>query len=216
MKKPVSGEHRTKRPSAQFRAKVRGSPHNSSRPVPKSSAQLDTREKQANFRLTGPGKKRGPKPKIEPSEVINRAEDLRFIFKIFRGVIDWTKLFAAQCPEDVNSALALVDERDRKRCLYNPGLILQCLKDPRFPKSDRDAQERFIIESVAGDGRVSMRRSRDICGETRAVQKRQGRIIRREFYIGCTCGFEGPALNDACPDCGAPVPYADLTLSLGT
>jgi hypothetical protein len=27
-------------------------------------------------------------------------------------------------------------------------------------------------------------------------------IVRREYYIECSCGYKGPALDGACRDCG--------------
>ncbi len=30
-------------------------------------------------------------------------------------------------------------------------------------------------------------------------------IIRQDFYIQCTCSYEGPALNGACRKCGTDI-----------
>jgi len=49
------------------------------------------------------------------------------------------------------------------------------MKDPKFPKQDRQAQEEFIADSLAGDGRISIRRSRDICGDERTKEGTKGR-----------------------------------------
>ena len=210
MKKPVPGKRRAKKASAQFRAKGRSSPHNSSRHVRQSSAQLGKRSRGSKSLLTEFKKKRGPKPHIRPSEVANRAYDLRLTFQIAGKQIDWAKLLAAQSPEEVVAAFGTMDESYRRKFLYKPELTFRCLKDPHFPKRDRKAQEEFIADSLAGDGRVSIRRSRDICQEERAKRKRRGKILRREFYIECSCGYEGPAAHDACPDCGAVVSYLDF------
>ncbi len=61
--------------------------------------------------------------------------------------------------------------------------------DPKFPKTVK-AQIRFIGDSLAGLGRVAPRTSRDICAEGR---KKQHIIIRQDYDIECTCGYEGPA-----------------------
>lgn len=198
------------RPSAQSRPKNPKVPRNSKRPSPKSSAQLVNRTPRSKSPLTGSEKKRGPRAKIRASEVANRAADLRLTFTLAREKLDWSKLLAAQSEQALVAAFEQVDEGYRRKFLYRPDLILMCLKDPKFPKQNRKAQEEFIADSLAGDGRISIRRSRDICGEARTRERHQGKIRRREFYIECSCGYEGPARFDACPDCGAEVSYLDF------
>jgi len=61
-------------------------------------------------------------------------------------------------------------------------------------------QIHFLADSVAGQGFVTPRRSREICAEERA--KKKYFIVRREYYIECSCGYKGPALDGACRDCG--------------
>jgi hypothetical protein len=161
--------------------------------------------------LTGSKKRRGPKPKIRPSEVVNRAYDLRLTFDIAGKQLDWFKVLAAQSKDEVVAAFEQMNESYRRKFLHKPELILSCLKDSKFPKQDRKAQEEFIADSLAGDGRISIRRSRDICGEDRSKRKHQGKILRREFYIVCSCGYKGPAFHDACPDCNAEVSYLDFS-----
>ena len=117
---------------------------------------------------------------------------------------------AAEDVENVLQAFERMHEGYRRVLLCYPELIVKSLKDRNFPKRDRNAQEQFIADSIAGDGRVSIRRSRDICGEERAKRKRTGTILRREFYIVCSCKYKGPALHDACPRCGAAVSFLDL------
>jgi hypothetical protein len=206
----VARKSKKARSSAHSRSKTRKVPHNSKRPSPKSSAQLAMRSRGSKSPLTGPEKKRGPKPNIRPSEVVNRAYDLRLTFNIAGKQLDWSKVLAAQSQEEIVATFAQMDESYRRKFLYNPELFLMCLKDSKFPKQDRKAQEEFIADSLAGDGRISIRRSRDICGEDRTKRKRQGKILRREFYVVCSCGYTGPALHNACPDCGAIVSYLDF------
>lgn len=79
-------------------------------------------------------------------------------------------------------------------------LILKVVRDREFPKR-REAQINFLADSLAGRGRVSPRRSRDICHRER--NKKVNYIIRRECYIECTCRYKGPALHGKCPKCGA-------------
>lgn len=198
------------RPSAQSRSKTSKVPHNSKRPSPKYSVQLSKRPKQSKLDLTRSRKKAGRKAKIRSSEVVIRAYDLKLTFEIAGKQLDWTMLLTAQSVQDVISAFGTMDDGYRRKFLYKPELILQCLRDPQFRTRDRKAQEQFIAESLAGDGRISIRRSRDICGEDRTKKRHQGKIIRREFYIVCSCGHKGPALHDACPDCGAIVSCLDF------
>ena len=101
-------------------------------------------------------------------------------------------------------------DRARERLLYKPRLLLSTLKDKKFPTRDRDAQEQFIADSLAAEGRVSIRRSRDIVQKDRSARKKRGKILRREFYVECSCGYMGPAFNDACPRCGARFPDLDF------
>lgn len=215
--RPKTRSLRLKKPSAQFRAERRTSPHNSPHPARQSSAQFKKRPKQsekrsthAKFNLTGSGKKRGPKAHIQPSEVANRAYDLRLLLKLAGKQVDWEKLLRAQSVEEVTAVFESMHESYRRKFLDRAELILGCLKDRKFPRQDREAQEQFIADSLAGDGRVSIRRSRDICQQERAREKWQGKILRREFWIVCSCDYEGPAFHDACPKCGALVSYLDF------
>jgi len=88
-------------------------------------------------------------------------------------------------------------------------LILQVLQDGDFPKR-RENQFDFVAESLAARGDVSPRRSRDICAEARAIERSISphRILRKEFYVECSCGYKGPALNDACRKCRAQIPIS--------
>ena len=86
--------------------------------------------------------------------------------------------------------------------------IFKLIKEPKFPQR-AEAQTKYIAESVAGRPNVSMRRSRDICGNMRAEQRAKStyRIIRKEFYVVCECGYKGPAEYDACRKCGAQISH---------
>jgi hypothetical protein len=116
-------------------------------------------------------------------------------------------LLAAQTAEDVLTALDLAGQYWRNR--LGPGtipyLILAILRDPRFPKKRRTQQVNFLADSLAAWGRVSPRRSRDICEQERRKDKKAHHIIRHEYYIECSCGYKGPAKNDAYRKCGAEI-----------
>ncbi len=83
-------------------------------------------------------------------------------------------------------------------------VIPRILRERTFPKT-RNAQIKFLADSLAGWGDISPRRSRDLCTEARASAARATRILRYEFYVVCSCGYEGPSLNHACQRCGAQV-----------
>jgi hypothetical protein len=86
--------------------------------------------------------------------------------------------------------------------------IFELIKGTGFPER-ANAQVNYIAESVAGRPTVSLRSSRDICGKMRAEEsaKSSYKIIRKEFYIVCECGYKGPAEFDACRKCGAQISY---------
>lgn len=87
--------------------------------------------------------------------------------------------------------------------------ILSLLSDPDFPQRALP-RTRFLARSLAGRSLLSFRRSRDICEEADREEKRKSphRIVRREFYIECSCGYRGPAFNDGCRKCGAQPPLS--------
>jgi hypothetical protein len=82
--------------------------------------------------------------------------------------------------------------------------ILLLLKDQDFPQRTIP-QIKFLARSLAGRSTLSFRRSRDICEMEALREKRKPahRILRREFFIECSCGYKGPALDNDCPRCGA-------------
>ncbi len=88
-------------------------------------------------------------------------------------------------------------------------LILEVLRDPDFPKRDKEARINFLADSLAARGVVTPRTSRDICARERARKKAKSvhRILRHEFYIECSYGYKGPASNNACRKCGAEIGF---------
>jgi hypothetical protein len=87
--------------------------------------------------------------------------------------------------------------------------ILSLLRDPDFPKR-AGPRIKFLARSLAGRPALSFRTSRDICEKAQKQEKLKSphRILRREFYIECSCGYQGPALNNACRKCGAEAPVS--------
>ncbi len=85
--------------------------------------------------------------------------------------------------------LSSVDQGRRSRRKENsafPSSVRPLFPAPTdFGPLRREAQINFLADSLAGRGLVSPRRSRDICAQERATEKRRHRIIRQEFYVEC-------------------------------
>jgi hypothetical protein len=79
-------------------------------------------------------------------------------------------------------------------------LIFKIIRDPKFPGKRSAAQIHFLADSLGGQGMIGPRRSREICAEERGTVRQV--IMRQEYYIECTCGYQGPALDGACRGCG--------------
>ncbi len=145
-----------------------------------------------------PKKKRG-RPGLNAEQVLGTADHNRMLLE---NVWDRLQgpLLAAQSEDDVTKAFEGVDHHARYKFVpHLSKLILRVIREKRFPKR-RDAQIKFLADSVAAGTMRSPRRSRDICMHER-LRTRQF-IIRRDYYIECTCGYEGPAKNGACQKCG--------------
>src|SRR5262249_3344033 len=96
--------------------------------------------------------------------------------------------------------------------------ILAIFREPKFPKRPAAASN-FLADSLAGRPNVVPRTSRDICAEERAKKRAQSphKILRKEFYVECSCGYKGPASNDACRKCGAQISnYPERIFGLNT
>lgn len=126
----------------------------------------------------------------------------------------WSKLggplLAAKTEEEVKSAFEEFAKPYTGNFVPNQiSDIFTLIKGKKFPKK-QEAQINFLADSLGGRPNLSLRRSRDICEKERARQRRKTkhRIIRNEFYIECTCGYKGPALDNACRNCGAEIPVS--------
>jgi hypothetical protein len=145
--------------------------------------------------------------RMAASEVFGRSQNLRLQFsQIWYKVGE--RLLRAEAGDDVLNALELAGQYWRNELGPGriPSLILTILRDPKFPKQRVQQQINFLADSLAALGNVSPRRSRDICEQERRKEKVGHHIIRREFYIECSCGYQGPALNNACRNCGTEIP----------
>jgi hypothetical protein len=164
----------------------------------------EKKEKRPLDRFSGKAR-RGRPLKIQPSWVVGRADNYRIVFgQIWKHI--WPGLSKAQTREDVirsfSDAGAVAYARE---FVIAADAMLQVVRDPRFPKRKREAQINFLADSIAGYDDVTPRRSRDICQSERARMKKAHRILCYEFYIECSCGYQGHSRNHACPICQAPI-----------
>ncbi len=151
------------------------------------------------------GKRGRGRPGVRTSEIAGRSYHYRLLFgQIWNWVGE--KLVQAKTEEEVIKAFE-PSEYYKQEFLGVTSLILRIIRDPQFPKRSQ-TQINFLADSLAARGTVSPRRSRDICGEERAKERAKSKhhIIRKEFYIECSCGYKGPARDNACRKCGAEIP----------
>jgi hypothetical protein len=144
-------------------------------------------------------RERGRPAHIEPSVVVGSADIYCLWFKQY-----WSKLgprfLAARSAEDIKQAIAEHAPGIIGNLAPYLELILRILRDPRFPAVRSESQIHFLADSLGGQGLVKPRRSREICIQERSRVRHV--IVRREYYIECSCGYQGPALDGACRECG--------------
>jgi len=159
--------------------------------------------------LDGPSKKRGRgRPaNIEPSVVVGSADTYRLWFAQL-----WSKLgprlLAARSSEEITKAIRENAPDVSGSLAPYSELILQIVRDPKFPAVRSASQIHFLADSLGGQGVVKPRRSREICTEERSKVRHV--IVRQEYYVECSCGYKGPALDGACRECGT----GELSLDL--
>jgi hypothetical protein len=154
---------------------------------------------------------RGRPYKIRASEVSGRAYNYRLIFNQTWDVLG-EQLLKAKTEGEVLQAFERTAYKNEFAALAS--LILEVLRDPDFPKRDKEARINFLADSLAARGVVTPRTSRDICARKRARERHKSthRILRHEFYIECSCGYKGPARDNACRKCGAESDFLPGTL----
>ena len=144
-------------------------------------------------------KPKGRPRRIDPQIVVGSADTFRGWFHQFWPKIG-PRLLAAKSSEDIERAIAQDAPSLRGGLAQHAPLILEIVHEPRFPRVREASQMEFLADSLGGQGYVTPRRSREICAAERS--KVRHCIVRREFYIECSCGYKGPALDGACRDCG--------------
>lgn len=150
---------------------------------------------------------RGRPYKIRASEVTGRAYNYQLIFSQTWDVLG-EHLLRATTEEEVRQAFEPTAYESEFAGIAS--LVLTVLHDPAFPKRDKEARINFLADSLAARGVVTPRTSRDICGEARARERAKSphKILRKEFYVECSCGYKGPARDNACRKCGAEIPLS--------
>jgi hypothetical protein len=191
-----------RKPSAKLKIKHRKLPQNSP-PVSRGiSAKLGSGQKTANRALTTSEETRGRKRRIHPENVVRAANDLFKILESCKDQIEWGKLETAKTEEQAASAFERVPPPYRERLnLWLPAIPEWALEG-KFPKTNLEGKMRHLADSIAAEGFLTPRRCRDVCLEERKRQGQLGMILRREFYIECSCGYQGPAKGGGCLQCG--------------
>jgi hypothetical protein len=152
-------------------------------------------------------KKRGRPYVIDPQTVIDSAE-------MYGGWLGqfWPKLrhplLTATTAEEITHAIKEHAPDVSTSLAPFSRLMFTILQDRRLPRVRQEAQIQFLADSMGGQGLITPRRSREICARERGKVKHV--ILRREFYIECSCGYKGPALQGACRGCGTGKLSQDL------
>jgi hypothetical protein len=143
-----------------------------------------------------------------PSEVVaaavrNNADRLRNRLAYIWNELE-IPLLAAPTEQEVANAVRDVapGAPDSDDLIRLAPLILKVKDDPKFPKRQK-ARIHFLADSIGAHGLVTPRRSRDICREQRAADAHRHQILRYEYWIECSCGYEGHSQNHSCKECGA-------------
>lgn len=147
----------------------------------------------------GSEKKRRGRPGVHREEIAGRAYHFSLVLTTCWPRIR-KEVLAAKSTDEITAAFTAAGEQYAYYFVpHQSGRILELLRDSKFPTREA-AQIRYLADSLAGVGLVSARRSRDIVAEER--NRVRHKIIRQDYYIECSCGYEGPALKGACQGCG--------------
>lgn len=160
-----------------------------------------------NFPLNEFSRKRERgRPPIVPADLVRSCAD-NYRILLERG---WNNLaeplLAAETEQEVANILRTAALGYQHEISLLGPLIFQIKRDLKFPKRKK-AQMNFLADSIAGGGKVTPRRSRDICAEERARDAQRHYIVRYEYWIECSCGYQGRSENHSCRKCGAVLPY---------
>jgi hypothetical protein len=175
-------------------------------PAKMTNRKNSTKNAEAALDTYSEKRRRGRPRNCRYPEIIGRAENYRTIFTEIWHKLS-SPLLAARNEDGVTQAFKTQGEPYAQE--FVPRLaadILKVIREKKFPKRPR-AQIKFLANSLAGRPNVEPRTSRDICAQALAEEKARSpyKILRKEFYVECSCGYKGPAQNDACRKCGAQI-----------
>lgn len=143
---------------------------------------------------------RGRPPKIRRSEVYGRALNYRTIFSQVWDKLGQPFLKTSSEVEVVQAFEKYAPQYAREFVPSLVHLIFEVVHHPKFPKR-REPQINYLADSLAALGWVRPKRSRETVAQEVAKERTRlkHRVLRREFYIECTCGYQGPAYKGRCP-----------------
>jgi hypothetical protein len=160
-------------------------------------------------------KPRGRPAKILTSTVIGRADNCRYQLKQVWNQLEGP-LVAAKTEDEVKTALETYAPAYAASYVpFQVADMLALIHSKQFPK-EADARINFFADSLGGRPILTFRSSRDVCGRARAKERAKSpyQILCYEYYVECSCGYEGPARNGACRECGAEIPLSAYLHSL--
>jgi hypothetical protein len=148
---------------------------------------------------------RGRPQLVIPSEVLGRAQNYRGIFGQ-----NWKDIGKPLQKARTEVSIVEILEKSGAQIVseFRPiaDLILRVLRDRKFP-TRKESQINFLADSIAAFGRVSARRSREICASERQKETGANQILRAEYYIVCSCKYKGPSFEHKCPKCNAEISF---------
>lgn len=151
------------------------SPYNSPPPPQSLPVELDYEDESASNPLfpldTLTARRRGRPSRVIVSWVLGRAMDCRLTLGhcgVWAEVRE--KVMGAQTAEHIAEIFraAVISHSFAEKFLRQPATLLEAIKHRDFPKRNFERQIAFIADSLAADGRVTARRSREICRAERA------------------------------------------------
>jgi hypothetical protein len=179
-------------------------------PVQMPKSQKPTQHTEKTLDEFSEKRGRGRPANIRSEVVFGRAQNYRtMLTEVWPKLRDPLLAAGALTEEEVTKAFEIHAQPYAQN--FVPGLassIIEVIRERKFPTRPK-AQVHFLADSLAGRPNVGPRRSRDICTEERAKEsaKSPHKILRKEFYVECSCGYKGPARNDACRKCGAAISF---------
>lgn len=137
---------------------------------------------------------------MRPSEVYGRALGYRTIFDQVWNKLGKPLLKTSSEAKVVKAFKAKAPQHAQEFVPSLVRLIFEVVHHPKFPKR-RKPRINYLADSLAALGKVRPKRSREIVAQELAKERARlkHRVLRREFYIECTCGYQGPAYKGKCP-----------------